>query len=137
MAYQPYLRISGIDGPVLTPSAYAKWIKILSYSFGVDSSGWGGIGRGSGKVRFDEFSITKAFDNTSAELYSKCVKGEHIAKIQMDLTKLEGKVVTKFMELILKDILITHIHNGRDATEDVTFNFAEMSYKYENATGTF
>jgi type VI secretion system secreted protein Hcp len=142
MAFQSYLWISGIDGEVLAPPAFAKSIKILSFHWGVQQTrrAWENNPSGTGVVH--DFSIVKAVDKTSPDLFSKCAMGDSIATVQVDLTRSDGRVVTKYAEYVFKEVFIYSVRPGGGGgsdvpLEEVGFNFKEGTFKYENATKKF
>jgi type VI secretion system secreted protein Hcp len=142
MASVAYLRIPEIDGPVALPALYLNWIKALSFHWGV-AQPQGARSSGSASISSaKDFSIVKEVDQTSPALFLRCANGKGFDKVQLDMTKAEGRVVTKYAEYVFKEVYISSVRPGGGGgsdvpLEEVSFTFKEGSFKFENRTGNF
>jgi type VI secretion system secreted protein Hcp len=111
-------------------------IEVLSWSWGMSQSGTThmGSGGGSGKVSVNDLSVTKYIDLSSAGLQLCCATGKHIAEGTLVVRK-AGTTPLEYVIVTMKDIIVTSVNTGGSGgedrlTENVSFNFAEVEFKY-------
>ncbi|MGD8206840.1 MAG: type VI secretion system tube protein Hcp [Thiohalocapsa sp.] len=120
MANQMYIKFEGIDGEAREES-HDKWSKVLGYSISVSQpvSGVGGTaGRTGGEPDFGDLTITKVIDNATPDLNIKCAKGEHIPKVELEITQATGDKHT-FMKYTLENCIITSVAPGGSSSDEV------------------
>jgi type VI secretion system secreted protein Hcp len=113
-------------------------IEISNFSFGIsqaESAGSSTSGSGAGKAKFDEFSITKTVDQSSAALYQACAAGAHFPSVYLGMRKAGGAQLL-YLEYIFVMVFITGITwsgGGGDElpTEEVKFKFGAMGMQYQ------
>ena len=137
MAVDMFLKI---DGEIQGESQDVKHkgeIDVLAWSWGLSNSGsWHqGAGGGSGKASFQDISITKWVDVSSPILALYCANGDHFTKAELVVRK-AGKKPLEYMVIKMEKVLITAVSTGGSGgedklTENVTLNFAEVSYDYK------
>jgi type VI secretion system secreted protein Hcp len=102
---------------------------VLSYSLGTHQSGGGA---GVGKVKVNEFTITRTSDKASAKLLLACANGSHIKKAVLTLRKAGGVYLT----YTLKDSLISAFQGGSNShgdlkpVETISLNYTKLEVKY-------
>ncbi|WP_428649248.1 Hcp family type VI secretion system effector [Roseibium sp.] len=136
MAVDFYLELDGIKGESQDKTHKDK-IDVLSWSWGASQSGTThmGSGSGSGKVHFQDLSITKYVDKSTPVLLQHISTGKHIAKGTLFVRKAAGDSPLEYIKLDMKDIIVTNVSTGGSGaddriTESVTLNFGEYKYIY-------
>ena len=111
-------------------------IDILAWSWGMSQSGsfHMGSGGGAGKANVQDLSFTKYVDKASAPLMQNCLTGDHIPKVDLYVRKAGGDP-KKYIHITLNKVLVTSVSTGGSGgedllTENVTLNFAEVTYEY-------
>jgi type VI secretion system secreted protein Hcp len=143
MAVDMFMKIGTIDGES-TDKVHAKKIDVLAWSWGVSNSGTThhGMGGGSGKANVQDLSFTKYVDASSHALLQACTTGEHFDTANLIVRKAGGKGVTiEYIKIDMAEVLITSVSTGGSGgedrlTENVTLNFAKVSFFYTPQTPT-
>lgn len=97
-------------------------------------------GASAGKVKFNEFQITKSVDRSSPVFFKQMAKGAHFKTAVLTLRKSGEK--EPYMTYTLDTVFITKIDHGGGspevATEKITFVFGKMTITNvdRNADGT-
>lgn len=143
MAFDAFLKLKGIDGPVVR-KGLEKFIEIYSFSFGasnpVSLNAHGGMG--AGKVSLSSFNLMKKSDGVSPTLFQACCTGKHYDEAVLQLFKAGGKQ-QKFIEYKLEDVMIESIQwsgsGGGDDTPteslSVAFQKVEVMYQQQDDKG--
>jgi len=146
MAFDMLLKITGIEGESKI-SGFEKQIDVLAWSWGESNSGsfHTGGGGGAGKVNVQDLSFTKYVDIASPLLLLYCATGQHITDAILTVRKSGGKVgsdAVNYLVITMKELMVTSVSTGGSGgedrlTENVTFNFAKVEFKYtpQDATG--
>lgn len=137
MAVDMFLKIEGeIDGES-QDKEHKGDIDVLAWSWGVSNAGsfHTGGGGGSGKANFQDISVTKWVDKSSAKLLLYCANGDHFTKAELFVRK-AGKLPLEYIVITMEKVLITSISTGGSGgedklTENVTLNFAAAIYAYK------
>jgi type VI secretion system secreted protein Hcp len=117
------------------------WIKIYSYSFSASNPSTvssGSTGLSSGRTSVSSFNCTMKREKATPQLFKFMVSGEHIAKIEVHLTKNVGGPGTpqKAFEIYtFDDCLIEHVDwSGSDGENEpfsnVSFAYTKVNVKY-------
>ena len=135
MAVDMFIKIKGHDGES-KDDKHKKQIDVLAWSWGMSQSGTfhTGGGGGSGKVNVQNLSFTKWVDIATPTLMLACCNGEHIEEAELFVRK-AGKDPLEYIVITMKKIIVSNISTGGSGgedrlTENVTLNFAEVSFKY-------
>jgi len=111
-------------------------IDILAWSWGLSQSGSThmGAGGGAGKANFQDISFTKYIDSASQALMGSLAKGTHIDKCVL-LVRKAGEGQQKYIEITMETVIVTSVSTGGSGgedrlTENVTLNFAKVSFDY-------
>lgn len=117
--------------------AHKDEIDILAWSWGLSQSGsfHVGGGGGAGKANFQDLSLTKWVDVSSPNLMLYCANGDHFKEATLVVRK-AGKEPLEYMKIEMRKVLVTSLSTGGSGgedklTENVTLNFAEVSYDYK------
>jgi type VI secretion system secreted protein Hcp len=137
-----FIQITGIDGEA-TDDAHKDWIEVLSYSFSMADPGAGATGttRRRGDVVLEDIVLVKEVDKSSPKLMEKCVKGEVIASLVIDVCRVgEGGLFT-YYKYELENVMVTSFHSGGSTeegvpVETVTLNFEEITVTYTETDNT-
>ena len=139
MSSDIFLKIDGIDGES-ADGKHKDEIDILSWSIGANNAGSmaHGGGGGSGKVAYQDLTISKRVDKASPKLLECCSNGKHIKKIVLVARK-QGETQLEYLKVTLSDVLVSSFQQGgsEEASESVAFNFSHIEYVYipQNASG--
>jgi type VI secretion system secreted protein Hcp len=116
--------------------AAAKDIDVLAWSWGMSQSGsfHTGGGGGAGKVNVQDISFTKWVDSASGPIMKHCCDGTHIDKIVL-LVRKAGTAAQKYITITMEKCIVTSVSTGGSGgedrlTENVTLNFAKVSFDY-------
>ena len=146
-----YIKFDGIDGESKDKD-HDKWIDILSIDWGAHKPGGGATGqsRRRGSVVVEDLSFAKELDKASPKLQEKCLMGEIIPKLEIELTRPVTDANGETREVVylkyeLKNVLITstrfHYEAGTAGnadpvpTEDFSLNFEEIKVTYTELAG--
>jgi len=135
MAY--FAKYAGIDGES-DDTNHSKWIEILSIDWGAQKPGGGATGqsRRRGAAVIDDLTITMKYEKASPKLQEKCLKGEVIPKLEIELTTMFGEAQATYLKYELKNVLITGFdfsgiaESGERPILIITNNFEEVKVTY-------
>jgi type VI secretion system secreted protein Hcp len=132
MASDIFAKIGDIKGESLDDKHKGE-IEILSYSWGVTSSGsTGGGGGGAGKATFNDLSFTHTIDKASPALLRACATGQHLKEATITHRK-AGKGQQEYLIIKMNDVLVTSVAlNDMDAgsAAHVSISFAKVDLEY-------
>jgi type VI secretion system secreted protein Hcp len=136
MAVDMFLKLAGEIEGESQDSKHKGEIDILAWSWGMSQSGsfHTGGGGGGGKASFQDISITKWVDSSSAVLMLYCANGDHFEKAQLVVRK-AGKQPLEYIIIDMEMVMITSVSTGGSGgedklTENVTLNFAKINVSY-------
>jgi type VI secretion system secreted protein Hcp len=119
------LVITGVLGGGGTPAGQA--IAVDSFSWGAENPttiGTATGGAGAGKIKFNEFTITKTIDEMSPILYKQMATGAHAQTATLTIRK-AGATKAPYATFTFKTVFITKIDfsggSPETPTEQVTF----------------
>jgi len=127
-AFDMFLRIEGIDGES-TDDKHRKWIDVESWSGGMSlpvSSG----GAGASKPQHLPIVVTKPVDKASVPLFLALNSGEIIPEVELTMRKKDGDKKEDFYIIKMKEVLVTSVQIGSDGTEEVSFTYSKIEWKY-------
>jgi len=112
-------------------------MEIKSFEFGAENPttlGSGSGGAGAGKVKFQNFKVTKEVDFASAPLYQACAAGAHYPAVALQIRK-SGGDQNDYLVYLFKMVYVTSISwsggGGEEAPEEtVEFTYGAMGIKY-------
>lgn len=117
-------------------------IDVLAWSWGMSQSGTThmGTGGGAGKANFQDLSFTKYIDSASNALMINLAKGTHIPKVSLLVRKAGAGQIT-YLNIVLEEVIVTSLSTGGSGgedrlTENVTLNFAKVTFSYTPQTAT-
>lgn len=101
-------------------------------------------GRSAEAVEFSEFVIQKLTDKASPKLFEAACKGTHIPEVTIDYTRAGGDAPVKYLEIKLKEVLISgleHVGDPKGAHQfpveeiKMTFGAIEKTYTQQKPDG--
>ena len=105
-----FLKIEGIPGES-NDFAHKGEFEIKDFSFGVENKttiGSATGGAGSGKVKFNEFTIKKTTDSASPTLFAKCASGAHIKEAALTVRRAgDDRAGQEFLHIKMSDVLVS------------------------------
>lgn len=120
-------------------SVYSKWIQVADFSLEVENPttiGSSTGGAGAGKLKFDQFSVSKGVDNATPQLYQAMAMGIHFDLVRIAFRKAGAGIANK-RALIFFDFGLVYVRDmdwsssSESMGEKVTFVFGEMQIKYQ------
>ncbi len=139
-----FAKYDGIDGES-KDADHDKWIDVLSIDWGVHKPGGGmtGQSRRRGAAVVEDLVLTTEFEKSSPKLQEKCLKGEVIPKLEIELTSTYGGARATYLRYELKNVMITSYKmtaSGNDEagppTEEYGVNFEEIKVTYTEYDGS-
>ena len=142
MASDIFAKIGDIKGESLD-AKHKDEIEVLSFSWGVTSTGATatGGGGGAGKATFQDLSIVHKIDKASPLLMRACATGAHLKEATITHRK-AGKNQQAYLIVKMNDIIITGVTDGdasgQAGSETVSLAFAkiDLEYKPQKADGS-
>ena len=135
MAVDMFLELDGIKGEA-ADKGHKETIDILAWSWGLSNTGTfqAGTGGGAGKANFQDFSVTKYVDKSSADLMYACASGKPVATGKIYVRK-AGENPLEYLVYEFTNILISSVSTGGSSgderlTENVSLNFATVKSEY-------
>jgi type VI secretion system secreted protein Hcp len=112
-------------------------ISISSFSIGNPTSiGSATGGAGAGKIKFNEFQITKTVDSASPKLLLWCTGGQHIKEGLITVRKASKEGPQPYLVYKLENVLVSSYQVGGSGhgdvipTESFTLNFTKLTIEY-------
>lgn len=137
MAVDMFLDIEGEIKGESMDSAHKDTIDVLAWSWGMSQSGsfHVGGGGGAGKANFQDISVTKWVDQSSAELMKYCASGDHFPSAKLIVRK-AGKKPLEYIIIEMTKVMITSVSTGGSGgedklTENVSLNFGAVKFSYQ------
>jgi len=145
--FDAFLKLDGIKGES-ADSKHKGEIDVSSFHWGLEQTGVQatGGGGGAGKVKFNDFHITKKTDASSPLLMLNCANGAHIPTAAFTVRKAGGTQL-EYLKIKLTDVLISSykpagsdsapssltpdLVNNEIPQEQVTLNFAKIEFQYQ------
>ncbi len=143
MAVDMFLKIGtpAVTGESLD-SVHSTEMDVLAWSWGVSNSGDAqrGGGAGAGKAHVGDISVTKYVDAASTALFLACCNGQHYTNATLTIRK-AGTNPLEYLVITMGEVMITSYSTGGSGgqdrlTENVTLNFANVTYNYTPQTAT-
>lgn len=141
MVMNIFLKLQGIDGES-QHDKFAKWIDVMSYSWGVSNPGEIGPG-GAGNARPETggFNFMHAMSVASPVLFQKCAAGETIPEGELVAASDGAKGPERFLSIKFQNILVSSVQDSASSggdnrpTESVSFAFGSIAIEYAPAGG--
>jgi len=151
-----FLKLDGVPGESQDKS-HKDEIQVLNWSIGAAQAtiaSVGGTGGGAGKVKFQDFRITKPVDKASPKLMLACASGQHFTNLLFTARR-AGGTQADYWTMKLSPVLVSswELDSGLDGSsgggvasgdkygmpvESVSFTFGKMdiTYNAQNPDGT-
>lgn len=131
-----FFTIDGLTGP----NGKSCVFEIKDFSFGVENPttiGSATGGAGAGKIKFNEFQITKKSDSASPSLYLHAATGAHYDKVTLTMRKAGGDPKQSgqaFLVYKFETVFTTKINwsgpGDEGPEEQITFVYGKLSVQY-------
>lgn len=134
-------------GPVLTIdeitglNGKACAFEIKDFSFGVENPttiGSATGGAGAGKIKFNEFTVTKTSDSASPLFFKNTATGAHYKTVVLEMRKAGGDPKTSgkpFLKFTFETVFTTKINwsgpGDEGPEESITFVYGKLSVQYQ------
>lgn len=137
------LLITGVSGE---SKAIPNGIDVIAFSWGLTHAGTHatGGGGGAGKVRFNEFEVTKKTDKSSPVLFENSAAGQHYSHAALACTKAGGDARSgqPYLTFEFQEVFTTSIQwsgsSDQAPTEKVTFEYGSLrvTFRPQNPDGS-
>jgi type VI secretion system secreted protein Hcp len=124
-------------------SKYSGAIRVHAFSHGLSNSGsfQDATGGGTGKVNFNDISITKPVDTATADLMLACASGKHIDSAKIVVRKSGGDDPLEYLTYTLEDVMVSShaggaSHGDELLSEHITLNFAQITVQFQTQDDT-
>lgn len=132
-----YAKYDGIDGEA-EDKDHTAWIDILSIDWGAHKPGGGATGqsRRRGAAVVEDVTLTMEYEKSSPKLQEKCLMGEIIPKLEMDLTSTYGGSRATYLHIELTNVMVTSYQINASGNDEVpptvvmANNFEEIKVEY-------
>jgi len=117
--------------------AQHKAVEIASFSFGIsqaETTGSGTTGASAGKAKFDEFTVEKDVDQSTAPLFNACTAGAHYPGLLLVARK-SGGTHLLFVQYVFAQVFVTAVNwsgagGEENPKETIKFKFGAMGIQY-------
>jgi type VI secretion system secreted protein Hcp len=142
-----FAKYDGIDGEA-TDANHDRWIDVLSYEWGVHRPGGGvtGQSRRRGSAVIEDFVIVIEYEKASPKLLEKCLRGEIIPTLDVELTSSFGGSRATYLKYELENVAVTSYHVSGSGDEEAgppvvvinnSFEEIKVTYTEYDSDGTF
>lgn len=145
--FSAFVNFGDIKGEV-TEKEHKDWVAVTKVQFAVtqppSTTQQTAGGRSAEAVEFSEFIIEKLIDKATPKLFEAACKGTHIPEVIIDYSRAGGDAAVKYLEIKLKEVLISGISHAGDPkganqfpSEEIrmTFGAIEKTYTQQKADG--
>lgn len=131
-----FAKYDGIDGES-QDAHHEKWIDVLSYEWGMRKPGGAATGqsRRRGAPIIKPFEMTFDYEKASPKLLERCLRGEIIPKLEVELTATYGGARATYLRYEMKNVSCKAYHvggfaDGTPPTVVIANNFEEIKVTY-------
>ena len=133
-----FAKYDGIDGEAIDAN-HDKWIDILSIDWGAHKPGGGATGqsRRRGGAVLEDLTLTIEYEKAAPKLQEKCLKGEVIPKLELELTSTYGGSRATYLKYELTNVMVTSYQTNASGNDDagpptvvIGNNFEEIKVTY-------
>ena len=133
-----FAKYDGIDGESKDANN-DKWIDVLSIDWGAHKPGGGATGqsRRRGGAVVEDITLTIEYEKSSPVLQEKCLMGEIIPKLELELTSTYGGARATYLIYELTNVMVTSFQTNASGNDDagpptvvIGNNFEEIKVTY-------
>ena len=132
-----FAKYDGIDGEA-TDAQHENWVDILTLDWGAHQADAGTTGsRRRGNAVVEDLIMTLDYEKAAPKLLDKCLKGEVVPQLDIELTATYGGTRVTYLKYELKKVMVTSYHvnaTGDDGagppTVSVANSFEELTVTY-------
>lgn len=132
-----FAKYDGIDGEA-TDAQHENWVDILTLDWGAHQADAGTTGsRRRGSAVVEDLIMTFDYETAAPKLLDKCLKGEIVPQLDIELTATYGGTRVTYLKYELKQVMVTSYHvnaSGDDGTGPPTVSVANS---FEELTVTY
>ena len=133
-----FAKYEGIDGES-GDANHEKWIDVLSIDWGAHKPGGGATGqsRRRGGAVVEDITLTIEYEKSSPTLQEKCLMGEIIPKLELELTSTYGGARATYLIYELTNVMVTSYQTNASGNDEagpptvvIGNNFEEIKVTY-------
>ena len=103
-----FANYDGIDGES-NDAQHPSWVSVLSLDWGARQSG--GVATGQGRRRgsavVDDLVLVIAYEKAAPKLLERCLRGQVIRKLEIDLTATFGGARSTYLKYELENVIVS------------------------------
>lgn len=138
--FNAFANFGDIKGEV-TEDKHKDWVAVTKIEFKVtqppSATQQTAGGRTQEAVEFSEMVIDKLLDKATPKLYEAACKGTHLPEVTIDYVRASGDSPIKYMEIKLKEVLISGVIHSADPkgtnqfpTETIKMTYGAIEWTY-------
>lgn len=133
-----FAKYDGVDGESVDAS-HDKWIDVLSLDWGAHKPGGGATGqsRRRGAAIVEDMVLTIEYEKAAPKLQEKCLKGDVVPKLEIELTATYGGSRATYLKYELTNVMVTSYQTNASGNDEagpptvvVGNNFEEIKVTY-------
>lgn len=130
-----FAKYDGFDGESKDEN-HDKWIDVLSIDWGASqpTAGASGMSRRRGGAEVEDMVITFQYEKAAPKLVERCLKGQVIPKLEIELVGVFGGSRATYLRYELKNVMITGYDISGEPSSpvivEVANNFEEFKVTY-------
>lgn len=133
-----FAKYEGVDGESMDAN-HDKWIDVLSLDWGAHKPGGGSTGqsRRRGAAVVEDMVLTIEYEKAAPKLLEKCLRGEVVPKLEIELTATYGGARATYLKYELKNVMVTSYQTNASGNDEagpptvvVGNNFEEIKVTY-------
>ena len=103
-----FAKYDGVDGESMDAD-HVRWIDVLSLDWGAHRPGGGATGqsRRRGAAVVEDMVLAIEYEKASPKLVEKCLKGEVVPKLEIELTATYGGARATYLKYELTNVMVT------------------------------
>jgi type VI secretion system secreted protein Hcp len=132
MAIDMFMKVDGASGES-ADSNHADFSDVISLNWGAtQAASISGGGGGSGKVSFNDLTVTAKMDKATPALTKLCASGKHVPTVKISICKAGGTQV-EYSTIVLKDVIVTSVQfAGAGGGESMEMNYSFQASQVEH-----
>ena len=114
-----FAKYDGIDGESKDEN-HDKWVDVVNIDWGIHKPGGGSTGqsRRRGAAVVEDLTLTMEYEKSSPKLQEKCLKGEVIPKLEIELTSTYGGSRATYLKVEMENVMITSYQTNASGNDE-------------------
>lgn len=132
-----FANYDGIDGEA-TDAQHENWVDILTLDWGAHQADAGSTGsRRRGSAVVEDLIMTLDYEKAAPKLLDKCLKGEVVPQLDIELTATYGGARVTYLKYELKNVMVTSYRVNASGDDDAGPPTVSVANHFEELTVTY